>query len=445
MGDEGMVSFEEFDALQQRLLGVEQENYVLKEELQRLTRANPNLQADVRRLDEEREKLDDYHSEAQARHRQSLDALNEAIDSVRRQIEEQVRCTNSRLAEASAELADLTQKCQEKAEAIERLQEKVSSHDDALIKKSSKLQFLVKGEQVYRPHIDFLRRSRAFPMYMEDLDVRIAALTAQKTQHRVTLDILVQRRGDLKGANREMKSQIRNKSAELTTRYEQTKSASARLESALKESERTERAVAEATQRLGEARAQTAGLFAERARLEQELADIERRGEADFAEFERQKAERELQLVEVRESRQSEMAEYNERIQILRKKVNCIKDTDDDPDGPRIDVDLRRQIEKVKAEKAELRRETERIRKQTRAAEIQVQQRTWDLQSRAMKMHPTQQILEMPEFHEKSLLLKELVLQNRDLREEMSAFSQRRIALKEENDEIRGQMRKTRS
>jgi hypothetical protein len=66
-----------------------------------------------------------------------------------------------------------------------------------------------------------------------------------------------------------------------------------------------------------------------------------------------------------------------------------------------------------------------------------MKQKTWDFQTLAMKTQPTAGILAMPEFHEKFILLRELVLQNMEMKTEMARLTEIMVALKQENNAIR--------
>jgi hypothetical protein len=136
-------------------------------------------------------------------------------------------------------------------------------------------------------------------------------------------------------------------------------------------------------------------------------------------------------------SKDQELNECNNRIQAIRKRLTHIKEKDDDPEVPRVDVDLQRQIERVRAEKGGIVKETQRVLEETTRLEVQLRQKTWDLQTLTLKTQPTQALLGTPEFQQKFVLLKELVLQNMGLRDDATRMSGRILVVSEENDEIR--------
>jgi chromosome segregation ATPase len=210
-----------------------------------------------------------------------------------------------------------------------------------------------------------------------------------------------------------------------------------RLANAGTEIESTQKAITEANRRLEDAKTQTKALTAERESAEKQLSDLRKHFEDELAELDRAQAAVEASLIELQSSKDQELNAYNDRIQAIRKRLTHIKEKDDDPEVPRVDVDLRRQIERVRIEKADLVREKQRVLDETKRLEVQLQQKTWDLQTLTLKTQPTQALLKTPEFQQKFVLLKELVLQNMGLREEVTRMTGRILLLKQENDEIR--------
>jgi hypothetical protein len=82
-------------------------------------------------------------------------------------------------------------------------------------------------------------------------------------------------------------------------------------------------------------------------------------------------------------------------------------------------------------------REGERCEEEVKRLDVQVKQRTWDLQTLVMKTQPTPSFSAMPAFPEKLLLLKELVIQILELKMENAARSERTIVLKAASKEMR--------
>jgi hypothetical protein len=72
-----------------------------------------------------------------------------------------------------------------------------------------------------------------------------------------------------------------------------------------------------------------------------------------------------------------------------------------------------------------------------RLVEEEINDKNLEIQTLTLKMPPTPRILAMPEFQQKQLLLEELVLQNRELRNTFAEMTERIVHLKAENAEIR--------
>jgi predicted RNase H-like nuclease (RuvC/YqgF family) len=72
--------------------------------------------------------------------------------------------------------------------------------------------------------------------------------------------------------------------------------------------------------------------------------------------------------------------------------------------------------------------------------EEEIRDKDLEIQTLTLKMPPTPKILAMPEFQQKQLLLEELVLQNRELRNTFSEMTERIVQLKAENAQIRARI-----
>jgi peptidoglycan hydrolase CwlO-like protein len=274
-------------------------------------------------------------------------------------------------------------------------------------------------------------------MYIEDLSVRIRVLRARKSEGQETLRGINGQIEELKRAYNDIRAKIDAKCGDLRMYQSQVQSATDRLQQESKDIERTQKSLDDARHRLEQAREQTQRLVNEHAELDKQAVDVRRRFDEEMADINRCQAEFEASVAAIRNSKEGEVTAYEDRIQKLRHKITFIKERDKDPDVPAVDVDLRRQVERVRAYQQDLVRESERCDEETKRLEIQIKQKTWDLQTLAMKTQPTPSILANPVFHEKFILLKELVLQNLELKMETATLSERIVALRAENNEIR--------
>jgi chromosome segregation ATPase len=274
-------------------------------------------------------------------------------------------------------------------------------------------------------------------MFIEDLSSRVFALRAKKAQRQSTIDGLNSQIENLRRAQMEAQSALDAKSCELRTYQAQAQVATQRLQEAASGIEHTERALDDAGQRLEHAREQTQRLVSEHAELDRQMVELHGRFAEEMADLDRCQAEFEANIVAIKNSKAGEMTAYEDRIQKLRHKITSIRERDSDPDIPAVDVDLRRQVERVRAYEQDLIKESERCEEETKRLDVQMKQKTWDLQTLAMKTQPTASILAMPEFHEKFILLRELVLQNMEMKMEMASLTERIVVLKQENNAIR--------
>jgi chromosome segregation ATPase len=292
-------------------------------------------------------------------------------------------------------------------------------------------------EQSYCRYVEYLRLSRSVPMQIEDLGSRIASLRAQKAALENASTALWSTIETLGQNNRSIRAQIAAKATDRNDIHAEAAATRARLEDAGEEIKPTQKALLEANERLEAARARTAIVANERADAAARLADARRAMAAELAALEAERERAEAAVDQIQRARDRHFEAASERVQALRRRLAHIREKGDDPEVPRVDVDLRHQIERVRAERAELVREGQRVDEEARRVEVQLRQKTSELQTIAMKMPPTQGLLVMPAFQEKFVLLKELVLQNMDLRSDVTRLTERIAAVQRENAEMR--------
>jgi chromosome segregation ATPase len=427
----------QFLAMQSKIIAIEEEVGSLKDQL----RSELDVSADLAKLESELRDRQSAREATRLTHEQSLETVKAELVSLRKAAEEALKIEKERISAITIEISELTQKLKEGEEAGERLKSKLTDDDAAIQKKARKYYRMLLREQNYRPYVEFLKLSRSVPMYLEDLGSRIASLRAAKGGSGVLLETLSSQIEELRQNHRSIKAQIQAKSNEMRSVNSQAEATNARLENAGKEIESTQKALSEAHERLKAAKAQRVVIGEERGEVARELEELRRAHAAELTRLADERAAAEAALDQAQSSRDQELAVATERVQALRKRLSYIREKGDDPEVPRLDVDLRRQIERVRADKTDLARESERVRAATECLEIQLQQKTWDLQTIILKMQPTQSVLSMPEFQEKFVLLKELVLQNMDLRGEVSKLTERIAVLQSENEAFRRRLR----
>ena len=436
MGDD-MVSEAEFGEFQANLERLGQEIFEYKETLKKLKKENSGFEALQQQLD----RLRGDREGMMTRHEQSLAVLREELEKKKREAEEQAEKTareqNDRIAEVNQQIATLQQEIKEKEVAVDRLRIKVRGHDSNMQLKTARLQRLIRQEEGSLVILRFLEASRPIPMYIEDLSVRIERLRNVRDDKAGQLRELRAKLADLQKLNSDVETKLDNKTRELAATKRASDVTNDRLHAAEKEMESTRRALDDARDRLEGVRAQTEKIVAERREIEERAEKEKEELRAELARQEEKKAELAKELEAAKGGNSEEMAGYEAAIAKLRKKLTYIKDNDADPDVPRVDRDLQRQIDKVLAEMGDLEKDTEGCYAEAKRLDVQIKQKEWELQTLSMKMEPTKDILEMPEFAEKTILLEELVLQNMTLRAQFEELSERVVALKQENVDIR--------
>ena len=439
MGDD-MVSEAEFEEFQANLEKLGQEIFERKETLKKLKKENEGFDA----LQQQFERLRSDREGMMTRHEQSLAVLREELEKKKREAEEQAEKNakeqNDRMTEVNQEIATLQQEIKEKEAAVDRLRIKVRSHDSNIQIKTTRLQRLIRQEEGLRVILRFLEASRPIPMYIEDLSVRVERLTKVKEAKVEQLRELRAKYADLQKLNSDIETKMNTKNLEVTATKRTLELNGERLRAAEKEMESTRKTLDEARERLKVAHAQTEKLVNERKEIEERADHQKAEIEEELKGYKEKQAELDKELEAAKGGNSDEMKTYDEKIAKLRKKLTYIKDNDADPDVPRVDRDLQRQIDKVIAEMSDLEKDTANCREEAKRLDIQVKQKEWELQTICLKMEPTKEIQEMPEFMEKTILLEELVLQNKALRTRFEELSERVVALKQENVDIRRQL-----
>jgi chromosome segregation ATPase len=431
------VSVEEFLRVNTAILAIGPEIHELESKLRELNKTSPNVEAEIRAAEEELSRVESAREHARLLHEQALAPIQEELLKLRQDLESEAKREQDRIAELTIQISTMNQKIIDDDQRIENLREKLTADDTVIQRKAAKFYAFLIREQPFRPYVDFLRVSRSMPMFLEDIGSSIASLRVSKTRVDASIRDLTAQVDDLRRTHKNIKGQIRSKHQDLKAIHTQAAAAKERFVNAGKEIESTQKTVNDANQRLEAAKDQTRELISERQSLEEQLAVLRKSFEDQVSEVERSKAEIEAQLNQIQSSKDEELNACNDRIQAIRKRLTHIKEKDDDPEVPRVDIDLRRQIERIREEKVGIVRQTERIVEETKRLEIQQQQKTWDLQTLTLRTQPTQALLGLSEFQEKFVLLKELVLQNMGLREEVTRMTGRIEVLRQENDEIR--------
>ncbi|OHT01361.1 hypothetical protein TRFO_07600 [Tritrichomonas foetus] len=432
-----MLTEEEFSVFQNQLIELGQENFRLKEQLDDLLAKN----AELPKLKKELEECEKQREEMRATHTQSIQVLKEELAKLQKKASEQAEANSKKITdkitEVNQQITEVTRQTKEKEDQIEQLRQTVRTHDLRVQQKTQKLEQLQKRAKGYEPLIEFLRNSRAIPMYIEDLNMKILNLTQLKAKDDKTLSELDQQVTDLHRLNDELGKKIKDKAAEIEAANIKLKATSLRIQNANDEIQKTKKSLEEATQRLEQTKEATKKAAEER---EAQLKKIEcEKKELEGQIEEREKTRNELQakLDEMKNETNQELEKHTTKIQELRKKLNSIKETGDDDEIPRVDRELQFQINRVMEEKAALKDKTQMLQQAILLVEEEIRDKDVEIQTLTLKMPPTPRIVSMPEFQQKQLLLEELVLQNRELRNTFSEMTERIVQLKKENAELR--------
>ena len=432
-----MLSEEEFTVFQNQLVEIGQENFKLKEQLDFLQEQNaelPKLKSQIAECERQKDEM-------RLRHSQSVQVLKEELAKLQQQAAEQTEANSKRVTdrinEVNQQILEVQRQTKEKEEELEQLKQQVRTHDVRVQQKSAKLEQLRERAQRYIPIIKFLKSSRSLPMYIEDLNSRITSLRTAKTKDDKALQELDQKVTDLHRQNDELGRKIKERAQDIEATDQKLKMTKDKIAFANNEIETTRKAIEEAELKLKEAKETTDKIINER---DSELQKIrERRDEVakTLKEQEETKAQLQQQIDQLNAKTEEELQKHNTKITELRRKLNNIKETGTDDEIPRVDKELQEQITRVVAEKASLKEKTQMLQQAIQLVQEEIKDKDLEIQTLTLKQPPSQKILQNPDFQQKQLLLEELVLQNRELKNTLSDMTEKVQKLKEEAANLR--------
>ncbi|OHT00113.1 hypothetical protein TRFO_08093 [Tritrichomonas foetus] len=437
-----MITEEEFEIFQQNLNAMSQENFALKEEfeeLQKLTKDYQNMKEKIASLEKQRE-------DTRLRHQESLQIFKDELAKLQKQAaeqhEENTKKNNEKINELNEKIAILNRQIKEKEESNDQIKNKIKLFDNRFNQVNQDIEQGKLKEKKYRPILQFLHRSRYLPMYMEDLAMKnhIQKETFSKNQIEMTeLDTKILQ---LERRDKELNLQIDVKKNEVDMTKDRLKLSTEQLEEARAETAKTQHALDEARNRFKNAKEMTEKVLADRKNSSEKYQAEKIALEKELSELKEKVTENKAKIDDIHGESTKELSFYEEKIKEVRKKISTIRDTGIDPDLPSVDHDLESQIVKVIQDKKDLEREIAEMDDEIKSLDSQIEQKESELQNLTLKMKPTPKILTSPEFQEKQLLLEELVIQNRTLRETFINMATKIQNLKAENQNIRKSFRR---
>ena len=432
-----MLSEEEFTVFQNQLVEIGQENFKLKEQLDFLQEQNaelPKLKSQIAECERQKDEM-------RLRHTQSVQVLKEELAKLQQQAAEQTEANSrritDRIAEVNQQILDVQKETKEKEEQLEQLKQQVRTHDIRVQQKSAKLEQLTARAQRYIPILNFLKSSRSLPMYIEDLNSRITSLKTARVKDDKALQELDQKVTDLHRQNDELGRKIKERVKDIEETEEKLKETKDKITLANNEIETTRKSIEESEAKLKEAKEVTDKIVTQRDTELQKIKAERDEVEKILKEQEETKAKLQSQIDELNAKTEAELHKHNSKISELRKKLNNIKETGTDDEIPRVDKELQEQINRIVADKASLKEKTQMLQQAIQLVQEEIRDKDLEIQTLTLKQPPSQKILQMPEFQQKQLLLEELVLQNRELKNTFSDMTEKIQKMKEEAAKLR--------
>lgn len=432
-----MITESEFYVFQNQLIELGQENSRLKDELDKLLKKN----ADLPKLKAELEECERRREEMKAKHTHTIEILQQELSELKQKALDQNAINSKKISdkitEVNQQITEVTKQTKEKENYVETLQQQAQEFDSKIEQKKQKLKQLQKRAKKYEPLFEFLRNSRSFPMYIEDLNMKISQLKELRRKEEEKISELDQQIAALHRKNDDLLINIKDKSDEIEAAKIKLKATAIGIDNANIEINKVKKSLVEATERLNKTKEQSKNAEEEHKikfqKAEEEKKDIE--NQISIKEMK----QNELQSIldASKEKTNQEIEKLSDNIQQLRKKLTAIRETGNDEEIPRVDQELQFQINHVVEEKAILTEKTQMLRQAILLVTEKIKDKDNEIQTLTLNMPPTPRIVSMPEFQHKQILLEELVLQNRQLRISFYDMTEKIDQLKKRNNELR--------
>ena len=418
----GMITEEEFNVFQSQLVDLGQRNFRLQSERDELLEKNAQLP----KLKTELADTQTSRSEMKERLSKQLQDLKQELETLQRRASEQAEENSKRIADRKSQLkqsiSETAQIIKDKNQKVEDLQHQVRSIEVRVQQKNMKLERLEAREKTYAPFVDFLQKSRAFPMYIEDLSSRIGWAVEMNRASEAALSKLDEKVAALQKLGEELETKIQEKTSEIDGANANLKDTTAKVEAANEEIARIKEARDTAAAQLEDAKLALEKTMEERKAELQRLREHRKEVEAEIEERGKVRDKLQSELDKATAEREEELGTYSVKVQELRKKLSVIKETGEGEEIPRVDRDLQAQINKIIQERKQLSDNTQMLQQAIELVEVEMNDNEREIQKLILRSEPTPRILALPEFQQKQLLLEELVLQNQQLREEIPAL-----------------------
>lgn len=437
-----MISEDEFMSFQARMNAVRKETFALKERVKELSKPNAEYQT----LKAQVEDLEKQKADSKKRHQESLALVQDEIASLKQKL---VTLKTQNEEDQNNQFKDLTDKIETTKQKIEVKESKISmltqnnkKFEVRIIKKKRDLDMLRARCKRLQPLVDFLKTSRAYPMYHEDLTMQSRKLRMKLETLQNSKAEFLKRQESLEAFNRSIAMKIQIKNQELSmanSRYETTKT---RIASADKEIAQTQDSIAAARGRLD------AVIQENKAYIEQQEVELKKYTVIND-EYNKQLEELTDQynnllsdLDNQKKKLEEDKSKWKQQATDLRKIVTQLKDTGIDPSIPRIDVELQKKIEGIIFDKERISKHMAQLKSEIQGKKNEIDTVEFQIQNQTLKQQPSTQITSSPEFQQKQLLLEELIIQNVDLNRQIVEYQKKIQELKADSDQIRKSLQK---
>lgn len=434
---ENGLSEEEFAVFQKNMNDVSQQAFQLKEELSELTEQTKSLQSKR----DELATLEQRREEMKERHKESLKVFHEELENKQKEAIEQQEKSSQKVVNLNKTIAELNQKIKDKEENCEQVKNHIKTFDSKYNSIQQEIMETKKIIKELKPNRQYVASLLPIPMYIEDLSMQNFLLRKIYDKNQAEISEYRASIASYEKKDKAIRQQIKDKRSEADIIKGRLNTSKEQYQKAEVEIERTKKALEEAVKRLNSAKSVTENAKVQRVQMEEKYNEDKKKLLEELDELRKKSEENQKEIEAIKGECSKELASYEEKVKEIRKKISIIRETGIDPDSPSVDSDLQTQMLKVNQDKKVIQEDMDKTDLNIRALKEKIKLKEEELNYLALKMKPTPKILQSAEFKEKMLLLEELVIQNKNLKDTFENIATKVETLKQENKEIRSNFR----
>lgn len=328
-------------------------------------------------------------------------------------------------------------------EQIEYIKNQIKEKESENVELKNKIDDLISHRntlkqkvEAYTPVIEFLKRTRNLPMYLDDLEGRM--VTLQRIKENCYKEFM---------QKEEVVQELQSKNVELQRSIDKQREINVSLEEEL---EGLKEEINAENGKLNDAKEAVTSTQKKINDKKSEIEDLLRQREAELEKINSKKPEMEIKLKQQEEVKQrlkqqlddlrnrtkAELSESNEKITLLREKLSNIKNNGCDDDIPHVDLELKSKINAIIMEKEQLIEQSKMLSQAIDDIKKEIENTDIKIYKHMFRSIPPENVLSNPEFKSKMMQIEEYVIQNITLESSIKEMTQSIDELRKERIEL---------